>query len=92
LKKKTGTEHLSKGEIRTLEAVDDKFGSWSWRRLVDYCHTLPEWKNPGKSSSSIQVESILTAVGKSAREISEIQGHAMESAWLDLVLCNQATG
>jgi uncharacterized phage-associated protein len=92
LKKKTGTEHLSKGEIRTLEAVDNKFGNWSWRRLVDYCHTLPEWKNPGKSSSSIQVEAILTAVGKSAHEISEIQGHAMESAWLDLVLCNQATG
>jgi len=25
-------------------------------------------------------------------ELSEIQDHAMESAWLDLVMCNQTTG
>jgi uncharacterized phage-associated protein len=92
LKQKTGTEHLSKSEIQALEEVDNKFGSWSWRQLVDYCHTLPEWKNPGKSSASIPVEAILTAVGKSLEEISQLQSHATESEWLDLVLCNQSAG
>lgn len=91
LKKKTGTEHLSKSEIQALEEVDNEFGNWSWRRLVDYCHTLPEWKDPGRSSSAIKVEAILTAVGKSNEEISQIHNHAMESAWLDLVLGNQST-
>ena len=92
LKKKTGTEHLSKSEIQALEEVDKEFGNWGWKRLVEYCHTLPEWKNPGKSSTEIQVEEILTAVGKGREEIAQIQSHAMESAWLDLVLCNQTGG
>lgn len=91
LKKKTGTDHLSKSEIETLEAVDNKFRHFTWRQLVDYCHKLPEWTDPGKSSSSIEVEKILTAVGKSNEEISQIRSHAMESAWLDLVLCNEVT-
>lgn len=89
LKKKTGTEHLSKNEIQALAEVDEEFGNWSWRRLVDYCHRLPEWKNPGKSSASIPVEQILAAVGKNRAEISQIESHAMESAWLDLILSNK---
>jgi uncharacterized phage-associated protein len=89
LKKKTGTEHLSKSEIQALEEVDEECGNWSWRRLVEYCHRLPEWKNPGKSSASIPVEQILAAVGKNRAEISQIESHAMESAWLDLILSNK---
>ena len=89
LKQKAATDHLSKTEIDTLDAIDSKFGSFSWGQLVEYCHTLPEWKNPGKSSVLIQVESVLAAVGKSKEEISEIQSQAMECAWLDLVLGNK---
>ena|SRR5438067_2505661 len=89
LKKKPGTDHLSKNEIRTLTEVDEKFGCLSWRALVDYCHKLPEWKNPGKSSVLIAVDKILSAVGKSQDKISQIQSHAMESAWLDLILPNK---
>jgi uncharacterized phage-associated protein len=91
LKKKTGTDHLSKSEIKTLDEVDEKFKNYTWKQLVKYCHSLPEWKDPGKSSSSIEIEKILTALGKSQEQISEIQSQAMESAWLDLVLCNQVT-
>jgi len=89
LKKKTGTDHLSKNEIKTLTEVDERFGHMTWSALVDYCHKLPEWKDRGKSSAAIAVEEILSAVGKTGDEISQIRSHAMESAWLDLILSNK---
>ncbi len=89
LKKKAGTDHLSKNETKTLTEVDERFGHMTWSALVDYCHKLPEWKDPGKSSAAIAVEKILSASGKTGDEISQIQSHAMESAWLDLILSNK---
>jgi uncharacterized phage-associated protein len=85
-----GTDYLSKIEIRVLDEVFDKFRNFSWRQLVDYCHKLPEWKNPGESSFAIDFEQILSGVGKSGEEISEIENQADESRILDAILKNYA--
>ena len=88
--KETGTEQLSKTEIKVLDEVFDKFHNFSWSQLVDYCHKLPEWENPGNSSSSIDFRKILTAIGKSEEQISDIENQAAESRLLDAILQNHA--
>jgi hypothetical protein len=81
---------LSKFEIQILDEVFDQFHNFSWKQLVDYCHNLPEWKNPGDSSSSIDFRNILIMLGKSQKEIAEIENQAAESQVLDLLLTNHA--
>ena len=54
---------LSRREIRLIEETWAKFGSLSSDELVDFCHKLPEWKDPGKSSKPIDVEEILRNLG-----------------------------
>lgn len=90
LKQQAGTDQLSKSELDTLEAIDHRFGKFSWKELVAFCHTLPEWKDPGKSSNLIFIEKVLEAIGKSKEEISEIENQATESAFLDLVISSKS--
>jgi len=51
-----------------------------------FCKVHQEGVYFAEPNDSIQFNSVKTT------EISEIQDHAMESAWLDLVMCNQTTG
>ncbi len=88
--KESGADYLSKTEIQVLDEVFEKFHNFSWKQLVDYCHGLPEWKNPGDSSLSIDFKNILAALGKSSKEIQEIESQATESRVLDLLLTNHA--
>ena len=53
-------EMLSIGARKILKSVYDKFSEYSWREVVDFCHSnLPEWENPHGSSMPISIESIL---------------------------------
>jgi len=88
--KESGSNYLSKAEIQVLDEVFEKFHNFSWKQLVDYCHDLPEWENPGDSSLSIDFKKILAALGKSQTEIAEIESQATESRVLDLLLTNHA--
>lgn len=88
--KESGSEYLSKAEIKVLDEVFDKFHNFSWSQLVHYCHTLPEWEDPGASSSPIDFEKILGALGKNPAEIKEIENQAAESGLLDAILKNHA--
>jgi uncharacterized phage-associated protein len=88
--KESDMDYLSKFEIQILDEVFDQFHNFSWKQLVDYCHNLPEWKNPGDSSSSIDFRNILIMLGKSQKEIAEIENQAAESQVLDLLLTNHA--
>lgn len=88
--KEPGTDYLSKTEIKILDEVFDKFHNLSWAQLVDYCHKLPEWKNPGDSSTSIDLKNLLAGLGKSEREITDIENQTAESRILDIILKNHA--
>ena len=79
---------LSKVEIQVLDGVFEKFHGFSWTELVDYCHTLPEWKNPGESSVRIEFEKILEGLGKSSSEILDVKNQMDESRLLDAMLKN----
>jgi uncharacterized phage-associated protein len=88
--KESGTDCLSKSELEVLNQVFEKFHNFSWKQLVDYCHSLPEWEDPGESSFSIDFKKILTALGKDAEEIAEIENQSSESRVLDVLLTNYA--
>jgi uncharacterized phage-associated protein len=90
LKKESATDRLTRVEIEVLNGVFEHFHNFTWKALVDYCHTLPEWKNPGDSSSRIDFGIILMALGKGQQEILEIENQATESRVLDLLLPNHA--
>jgi uncharacterized phage-associated protein len=86
LKATAECDHLSKSDIEILNAVFEQFKDFSWRKMREYCHALPEWEDPGSSSKSIDFEEILRSVGKGENEILEIQNTHREEAWLDAVL------
>jgi hypothetical protein len=64
----------------------------TWQEFVEFCRGLPEWKNPGKSSAAIDFRTILQLLGKTKREISEIENQAAESQIMDMILTNHAAG
>jgi uncharacterized phage-associated protein len=59
---------LSKYEISKLQEITKKFEDMDEWELVQFTHTLPEWKqnDPGKSSKTICLSDILTAVGRTS--------------------------
>jgi uncharacterized phage-associated protein len=92
LKTKPAADHLSKAETHVLDEVFDKFHDLTWQEFVEFCRGLPEWKNPGKSSAAIDFRTILQLLGKTKREISEIENQAAESQIMDMILTNHAAG
>jgi uncharacterized phage-associated protein len=59
-------DELSDAEIETLDQVWAKFGAMDQWALVDWTHNsknLPEWEDPGLSSTPIPLERILLALG-----------------------------
>ena len=63
---------LSDAEEGLLKEIFEEFG---WRNrwaLVEYCHTLPEWTDPGDSALPIGYEDILKAGGKSEAQAAAI--------------------
>lgn len=63
---------LSRAEERLIDKVFAEFGHMNRWALVDYVHTLPEWKNPHGSSIPIHVREILEAVGLGAAEVEAV--------------------
>ena len=65
-------DELSNAEIKLLRQIFGLYGrSYRWH-LVDYCHTLPEWKHPGGSSVPITIADILRGAGRSEQEVELI--------------------
>jgi len=62
-------DELVTEEMSVFDKVFDKFGGFDKWKLVDYTHTLPEWKDPGKSVIPIHPREILEALGKTDEEI-----------------------
>jgi uncharacterized phage-associated protein len=66
------SDRLSRAEEGLIDKVFGEFGHMNRWALVDYVHTLPEWKNPYGSSIPIHVREILEAVGMSAEEVEAV--------------------
>lgn len=64
-------DELSRGDLAILDEVFAKFGHMKRWDLVDYVHTLPEWKNPGNSSKPIDAELTFESFGFSKAQAHE---------------------
>ena len=63
------TDRLSRAEERLIEEIHREYGHRSRWDLVNYLHTLPEWKSPNGSSIPIHLRDILEAGGEDETEI-----------------------
>jgi uncharacterized phage-associated protein len=88
LKGNPGSEELCEEEEDIISEVYQSCGHYDGFVLADLTHDFPEWQKPIPESSAIPlpVESILKSVGKSDREIEEIQKEAARERYLDGVL------
>jgi hypothetical protein len=63
------TDELSEFERELIRKTWNEFGSWPWKKLYDYVHSLPEFKDPQGSSARIHPEEILRLAGWSDEDI-----------------------
>lgn len=77
---------LSRAEEKILQDIFSSFGSMSRWEIVDYVHTLPEWKNPMNSVLPIEIEEILIGAGKSADEIQTALDGIAHMGWVEKTL------
>ncbi len=75
-------DRLSDAEEELLRAVHKEFGHLDKWKLVGLLHQmLPEWQDPGRSSSPIAYRDILLAGGKTDLEIAAIEEELEELAF-----------
>ena len=60
---------LSKKDKYFIQLISDKYKTYTTSQLVDYTHTLPEWKEPEGTNHKIRFVDIMKALGKSDEEI-----------------------
>jgi len=67
-----GSDDLSRAEEDLIDRVFAEHGHKSQWDLVDFCHALPEWKDPEGSSIPLGYADILRAGEKTEDEVREI--------------------
>jgi len=65
-------DHLSEFERDILDAIDQKYGNWSFHQLRQFTHDLPEYQDPNGSSIRIDPEIIMQKAGIKKEYIQEI--------------------
>ena len=83
LAKNPGDGKLSEAEDKVLDEIFEKFGNMTRWELVDYVHTLPEWKNPNGGALPIEYRDILKALKKKPADIDAIEGELAALAEID---------
>lgn len=74
VKNEAGQDELSEAEICLISEIFEKYRRHDQWQMEDLCHdTLPEWTDPGKSSSPIPVEDILAVLGHTKEDIDSIK-------------------
>lgn len=61
---------LSKRDKYFIETISEKYKNYTTSQIVEYTHTLPEWKAPKESNIKIRFADIMKALGKSDEEIN----------------------
>jgi uncharacterized phage-associated protein len=79
---------LSKVEVDLITSVFKEFGSLDGNQLVEYTHTLPEWKDPKKtgSTSPINITDLLQVLDYTPEEIGRIEFELKQEEILNTVL------
>jgi uncharacterized phage-associated protein len=67
-----GSDDLSRSEEDLIDAIFAEHGRKDQWQLVDFCHHLPEWKDPEGSSLPLGYADILRAGDKTEDEIREV--------------------
>jgi uncharacterized phage-associated protein len=81
-----GNENLCEAEEDILRTVYSTHGHLDRFKVANWTHQFAEWKNPHGSSLPIRVEDILRNLGKSEKEILEIQHEVEREAHFDQLL------
>jgi uncharacterized phage-associated protein len=81
-----GNDELSQAEDDLIREVFQMHGHKNRWRLVEELHQVPEWRDPDGSMIPISIRDILTAVGKTPDEISEIERQIEADVFADSVL------
>lgn len=68
-------DEMSNREIRLLNDLYEQFGNYSFKDMYKYVHEFPEHEDPGTTSIPINVEEILSQLGRSEEEIRSIEDH-----------------
>ena len=77
---------LSPAEIGLINELNAIYGKYDPFVLADKTHGLPEYKNPGNSSSPIPLEDLLSAVKYTPEDISRILEELRAEAQIDNIL------
>lgn len=87
LKTDPGQDELSQREIQLIEEIFNEYKDYDHWQIVDICHRiLPEWENPGNSSTPIRIEDILRVTCKTEREIALIEEEVANLGFCDYLL------
>ncbi len=81
-----GEDELSTAETGLLDEVFRQHGTKTRWELVEFTHTLPEWKNPEGGSIPIRYRDILKAGGKSDIEIAAVEEELDGVAFMENLL------
>jgi len=96
LRKQPDVSELSEAEMELLDEIFHTFSEdyrakygddFRWK-VVDYTHTLPEWRDPHGSTFPIELEDILKADKKSKEEIQQISEELEAVAAIDNLLAS----
>lgn len=72
LRREAPLSELSEAEAGLIESVFASFGGESWRELIEYSRTLPEWNDPRGTKIPLDYADILKAHGLSPSEVAVI--------------------
>lgn len=77
LSKPLAIKKLSPAEEEILRAIFAEYGHQNRWKIVDFMHTLPEWKDPGGSSIPIATSDILRALNEPEENIRAIVAESL---------------
>ena len=82
------TSELSQAELALVDEIFAKFRGWDEWSLVDYTHSLPEWRDPKGTSVPIPFEEILKAEKKTRGDIKAITEEAEADSFMESALAS----
>jgi len=78
LRSDPGTDELSEDEMALLRETFDKYKDFTFDKMKDYCHSLPEYdKTVGKGSKPISIVTMFKTLGR-PEKIGEIADSILE--------------
>jgi len=79
---------LSRAEVELINLVFEEFGGMTGDQLVEYTHTLPEWKDPRVTglTSPINISDLLSVLSYDSEDIKRIEFEIEQEEALNAIL------